>query len=193
YNGVLCSDYSVAKCRARADRRTLPANRPLQPGACLYPNAVIDDARPDDRYAFVDTHGGADANRPLDSHVGRQCRRLVDTVRLRLRNPYDAAHNVETGAAVFVGRSDVGPISAACIESEEPLAGGLQRGKNLLAEIVELVRRNMIEDFRRKKIDASINELAAFGSFRGFFLKPDDLAALVEHDDAVLIDFIALD
>src|SRR5579871_1182326 len=189
----IVADDRIEQLRALADRRTLPNDRTFQPRACFDAHAIVHDARTLDRDVLADSDAGAKPHRAFDARSVADCCRRIDAVGARLRDSDDAAYDVVARTAIFARRADVGPIRAARIESVEALACRLQRWKHLLAEVVELARRDVLEDPRREHVNAGVDEFAAFAAARRLLLKARDLPAFAENDDAVLFDVVAFD
>ena len=104
-------------------------------------DAVADHARTDDRRARRRRARRADPHVAVDSRaLAQRCRWGRHRSRA-YRESKRRRDDVVARAPVLARRADVAPIRAARVESVERLAGRLQRGKHLLAEIVELVRR----------------------------------------------------
>ena len=103
------------------------------------------------RDALGDHDSRADAHGSLDTRVRGNRRGGIDAVRRRVRNTHDAANDVVARATVLAGRADVRPIRPARFEPVKRLARALQRRKDLIAEIVELVCRDVLEDLRARK------------------------------------------
>src|ERR1700722_6874344 len=122
---VVAPDHGVAQRRAGADVRMFPDDAALEPRAGAYADAVVEDARADDRDAVLDAHRGADANRPFDTHVVAQRCRSVDAVGARLRDANHAANHVVARAPILRRRADIGPVGALRVEAIKRFASAL--------------------------------------------------------------------